>query len=261
MKRKQIGALLLVSGILSLVAWQGDNFIARRLDSTPLMGVQRFFYRAGRDLHDGIKMMVSMPKIYSENKELKNELSQLYTLKIEKNHLAYENAALKNQLGVLGESIVRLLPVQVLGQPITRQGRLLIIDKGRLEQVKVGQTVLVNDQLVGYVILIEDHLAQVRPIFSPESEIPANIWHGEHRIWGKVKGDNERIWLREVLLEESISVGDLVVSSGQESVFPSRLLIGRVVSVERHENDLYQSARLEAFWQPNQLQVVFVQMD
>ena len=81
----------------------------------------------------------------------------------------------------------------------------------------------------------------------------------DKRASGLVIGDfNSQVRLVEVLQEEGLAIGQLVISSGVGGIYPYGLLIGRIQKIQKDENKFFQEADLDMFWNMKELESVFV---
>ena len=71
-------------------------------------------------------------------------------------------------------------------------------------------------------------------------------------------GENERLILTGVLQKEKIDVGELVITSGEDEVFPPNLLIGKIKKIEKEERQPYQKAEVEPLIDYDKLETVFL---
>jgi len=86
--------------------------------------------------------------------------------------------------------------------------------------------------IVGTVVLVNDHYAQVMPFLNTGFRVPATIL--PLRAEGIVRWDGEdldRLQLDHVVKTEPVETGQHVVTSGHSNVFPAGRRIGTVDSV------------------------------
>ncbi|NLG27537.1 MAG: rod shape-determining protein MreC, partial [Chloroflexi bacterium] len=60
---------------------------------------------------------------------------------------------------------------------------------------------------------------------------------------------------------ENVAPGDLVLTSGLGGNFPKRLLVGRIVGVERSDVEIFQQARVEPAVRLSDLEMVMVLLE
>lgn len=131
-----------------------------------------------------------------------------------------------------------LLPVQTLvAHVIARDGtpfyRTVTLDRGSVDGVRLNAPVLSSSGVVGRVIEYGPRAARVQLLLDQQSGAGARIERS--RITGIVSGQARSgggpatdLVMKYVPMLADVVVGDVVVSSGLDRIFPPGLLIGRV---------------------------------
>jgi rod shape-determining protein MreC len=131
-----------------------------------------------------------------------------------------------------------LLPAEVLGQDISLVFKTLVLDKGLREGFFKDMPVVKPGGIVGRVIAITPHTAQVLLVTDVNSAVPAVI--ESSRVKGIVKGRGDgNLSLEYVKSDEDVKVGDQVISSGLGGIFPRGVMIGSVRSIKRLPNKMF----------------------
>ncbi|MCK4766137.1 MAG: rod shape-determining protein MreC [Candidatus Aminicenantes bacterium] len=110
----------------------------------------------------------------------------------------------------------------------------ILIDAGSKDGIVKGMAVLNRDaELVGKTAApISVFSARVRLITSATSGVGAYI--EKDKLEGLLKGSNEKICLFKYLIENKpAAVGDEIITSGTDRIFPPYIPIGRVVEIEK----------------------------
>jgi len=154
--------------------------------------------------------------------ELEQEYSQSLAKISELEYLEKENQELRRLLQTRQKTapVVVAAPIISLGQPS--------ISIGRAANVKTGQPVLVAETLVGLIKSTSDYQSVVS-LLSQHTAVPILV-KTESGVEGLVMGNGKNILFTEIPKEAEISIGELVVTVGQEQI-QSQLLIGRVQQV------------------------------
>lgn len=215
-------------------------------------------HEVGLVICDKIIFLSKLPLIYRQNQEFKAEINNLQGLLAENKILENENKVLKEQLGVEIEAKKLQIFARVLGQKADGEKVFILINKGKADGVLIGDVVL-RKFLIGRVTTVSSHQAEVLPIFSQASKVPVYVVGSNKRISGLVVGEyNSQIKLKEILQDENLQIGDLVLTSGLGGTYLPDLLIGKVEEIEREENELFQEAKLTMFWDIKELENVFI---
>lgn len=171
---------------------------------------------------------------------LKNMYRQYTDLKKKQSRLKYENYLLKRKiedetfLSGLKDIDNEFITADVIS--IDRDFPLssVMIDKGSESGIKKGMTVLNGDaELVGKIVEpVTLFSAQVRLITSPIDGVGAYI--KKTKLEGLLKGNNTTICMFKYLIENKpVAVGDEIITSGTDKIFPPYIPIGTVVEIAR----------------------------
>lgn len=191
-----------------------------------------------------------------ENEELKESnrkfLEELSALEEYKS----ENEALKDQLGLEEFSFDWIIEGRVIGSDIALSNTLQI-NVGAYEQVEEGDIVVYGNYAIGEVKRVEKYSSKVLLITSPSSNIPVR---GQiNRAGGLVKGDvGPTLKMSDILPDEVIEEGEIVVTSGVESEFPAGLIIGIVSEVNSNPAFAIQEAKVEVQIDFGKLDYIYV---
>lgn len=166
-----------------------------------------------------------------------------------------ENQAMRRLLGALLPPSWKFLPAKVVGSP---DG--LLINIGPNSKVKPGMAVVFENIFVGRISWVGENLAKVILPSQPESKIPVLVRNPNEigvKARGLLKGEGGKLVLDQVLQEETIAVGDLVLTSGEVG-YPPDLVIGKIVKVQKQEAELFQQAIIESLLDYKKLTTIFV---
>jgi rod shape-determining protein MreC len=136
---------------------------------------------------------------------------------------------------------------------------ILIINKGKKNGLEVGMPVIKDKGiLIGRIIKVENEYSHFILTTDNRSKIYAAI-NNEEEISGLTEGNyNLSIQMELIPINKNIKEGDIVTTSGEEKFIPPGLLIGTVKKINKMDNDIFQSAELEAFSSFDDIKIVTV---
>jgi rod shape-determining protein MreC len=118
----------------------------------------------------------------------------------------------------------------VIGTSGTDQSRVLYIDKGSNDGLKVDQAVITPDGIVGKLREVFPHTAQVLVIDDQSSG--AGVLLATTRIRAILHGSQGgRIVITNLTPDERIKPGEQVLTSGGDQVYPRGLAVGTIESI------------------------------
>ncbi len=180
--------------------------------------------------------LVSVAK---ENDNLKKSLSRA----IEKNNrfseIELSNSRLRSLLNFQKTMTGRVLAAEVIGKDPSPWFKTITINKGKVDGVKKWLPVVVPEGIAGQITDVSLHHSRVLLIIDRNSAVDALVQ--KTRTRGIIKGESAGTCLFDyVLRKHDIRVGDTVISSGLDGVFPKGLRIGQVSSVVRRNSGIFQ---------------------
>jgi rod shape-determining protein MreC len=139
--------------------------------------------------------------------------------------------------------ISETVPAQVIGTSGSEQSRLLFIDKGSSDGIRTDMAVVTSTGAVGKIVRVFPGTAQVLEINDQTSGVGAIL--EKSRLQGILKGTpSGDVMLHYVMSDEKVEVGEQVLTSGGDRIFPKGLPIGTVVSVNPG-SDLFLNVRVK----------------
>jgi rod shape-determining protein MreC len=184
--------------------------------------------------------------------ELERDLARLSEVDL-------ENVRLRRLLDFRPALTGRVLTAQVVGwDPGT--ARTVTIDRGASDGVTKGRGVLTPGGVVGRVIEASPHAARVLLVTDGNSGVAGLVQRT--RAHGIVHGTLDGgCALKNVKRTEDVQVGDHVVTSGLDGIFPKGLLIGTITAVDKRGQGLFQNADIAPGADFARLEEVLVPLD
>lgn len=168
-----------------------------------------------------------------------------------------ENARLRRLLDFRGRLTGELVTAHVIGYDATGLARTLVIDRGDSDGVVKGAAVLVPEGIVGQVFVVSSNAARVLLVTDHNSGVDAIVQRS--RVRGIVQGTPEGgCQLKYVKRTDDLQVGDVLVTSGLDGIFPKGLPIGEISSIDRRGQGLFQAAEVKPRFTSRELEEVLV---
>jgi len=155
-----------------------------------------------------------------------------------------ENARLRHLLDFRQTLQGDVLTARVIGRDATGLARTLTLDRGEADGVARGAAVLAPEGVVGQVFLVSRHASRVLLVSDHNSGVDAIVQRSRAR--GIVQGTVDAgCALKYVKRTEDVQVGDELVTSGLDGIFPKGLPVGRVTAIDKRGQGLFQSAEVK----------------
>ncbi len=185
------------------------------------------------------KNYLNILSVKSDNKLLKARI-KIMKYKLNK-YKAYriENEKLKALLFLKNTIAKKSIPATITLHGIEGWLNSLYINKGKKDEVKVGDGVISYSGVVGRVVYDGNNHSKVIPVTNPKcvfSVVDANTG-----TIGIAQGlGNGYLKMRFVFNSQKVNVGDEILTSGLGGVFTSGINVGKVFSVKKKGYKIFQ---------------------
>ena len=185
---------------------------------------------ASHTLRTGWANYVDLRDVRQHNQELEHQLAQL---RIERGALSQdvvEAQRLRSLLQFKQQYIASTLAAQVIGTSGSTQSRVVVLDKGERDGLRPDMAVMTPDGIVGKLRDVFPTTSQLLLIDDPGSG--AGVVLDSTGIRAVVHGTHQGgIVIDNLTPDDRIQVGEKVVTSGGDQVFPRGLPVGTITSV------------------------------
>ena len=216
------------------------------------------------DRVSGIKLVLATPRdlaaLKAENEELRRRIVELERQNEELAEVGAEYSLLSALLGYAKENPeYRRVAADVVGWDTSNFARTLIINQGERDGVQEGMPVETERGLVGRVVAVFPHSAQVQLLTDPGSSVNGRL--NASRADGVLEGQLTSHLRMKWIERDPINENELVMTSGVGGNYPPDLIIGRVTRVEQSASELFQEAEVRPAVDFHRLEIVLVITD
>ncbi len=181
----------------------------------------------------------------AENRSLRETVNALTLRDQALAEVKLENARLKGLLEFKESQSIQTLGARVVGRLPDYLAHMIYIDRGSADGVKVDTAVLSGYGAAGRAVVVSTHQAQVQLITNPDASVGAML--STSRSPGVLKGTGgPLLHLEYVNNTEEVSIGEIVVCSGLDGVFPKGIPLGKVVSSKKGKT-VFRDIEVEPF--------------
>jgi rod shape-determining protein MreC len=191
------------------------------------------------------------------NDKLVKKVSLLESKIFQFRELESENNRLKNLLQFGKEVSHKTVLAQIVARDSNSDFKVLRINRGSTDGIRLQSTVVTSKGLVGYVFRLTDHFADVLTVQDFSNKVDGMI--RRIRAHGILEGSGKgRVSMKYVTKTEPVILNDLVITSGLGNIYPKGIRIGRVTKIEREDYGLTQNIEISPTVNFNQLEEVLV---
>lgn len=258
-KRAIVFLLLLSLPLVSINTQQ--NPLSSGWYDRPFSYVGSLFQSALFGFSDGVRsstvLYLDLINIKRENSNLKVQNAEIIARLQEMAELQEENKRLSLLLDFKQKSKMTLVAAKVMSRDIIPDHNTFQINKGTLHGLKSGQAVITVDGAIGHVFRPQETTAHVLLLTDRYSVLDGIV--SRSRARGSVEGRNStNLILRHVEKSEDVKVGDTIVTSGLDNIFPKGFPIARVTHVEDKAYSVSLKVDLEPIVEPRKVEEVFI---
>jgi len=192
-----------------------------------------------------------------ENDALKKALDESFEKNVRYREITLSNSRLRSLLNFEKTMTDPVLSAEVIGKDPSPWFKTVLIDKGKHDGVERGMAVVVPKGIAGQITEVSSHYSKVLLIIDPNSAVDALVQSDRAR--GIIKGDAAgELSFKYVLRKHDIAIGELVVSSGLDGVFPKGLAVGQVSGVFKPKAGIFQEVTVTPYVDFEKLEEVLV---
>lgn len=228
--------VVLVAAVATLVllgATQVERTSVTRAESwltDALAPLQAVSSRAVRAVSGTFDAIAELGRLRSENQHLREVLAQQPGLQTQMEELQVENEQLRRELDLTKRSPLRYLSADVIGRSSDNWFATLTINRGSHDGITRDMAVVTEQGLVGRVFKVTGRTASVMLLTDRDSGIGSLV--AQSRDAGILRGqDQADLTMRFFNPDAQVNVGDQVLTSGLNSLFPKGIPAGRVSQV------------------------------
>lgn len=208
--------------------------------------IQRLVDNTTERIIDASASLRDLRDLRERNRQLETLVDQLMIENVRLKEAEAQNEDLRLKLAfaeAYPQYVLKTAEVRgrVIGYEPNNFMSVLIVDMGRRDGVQKGMPVVTERGLVGHIHKVGANWAKVLLIIDPSSSVAALVQSS--RAPGLVSGRlGQDLVMDYIPQEETVSVGDVILTSGMSGNYPKSLLIGQVLEVEQRDIDPFQRA-------------------
>ena len=194
--------------------------------------------------------------VRTENRQLKEQIEQMRLEQVRLSEDASQAHRLQALLAFKEQFISKTVAAQVIGTSGSDSSRVIYIDKGDDYHVSRDMAVITADGIVGKVLEVFPSVSKVLLINDLSSGVGVIL--GNSRLQGVLAGtSNGEVVLTGVMSDEQVPVGEAVLTSGGDQIFPKGLPVGTVARVSEGK-DLFLNIKVKPAADLSKLEEVLV---
>ena len=255
-----VAVFIILGNLVFLAVGSQDGVAVSRFERLTIAMVAPFQMLVSRTVdavQDVWSVYIASISAAKENKILKKALAQATADQNHYRELLLENERLRKFIHFKETESRIMVAAMVIARDPSPWFSTMMIDKGADDGLLKGLPVVAAEGIVGQVVAVSSRYSRVLLITDRNSSVDALVQNTRAR--GIVQGDNtDTCFFDYALRKELVAIGDHIVASGLDQVFPKGLSIGTVVEVKKENSALFQHVKVKTSVDFNTLEEVLV---
>ncbi|MBU0934623.1 MAG: rod shape-determining protein MreC [Spirochaetes bacterium] len=228
-------SLLFTSLLVLLLSTRSLTGVPERVGLAVLSFFQRGFSAVSSFVSQSVTSISELRILEQKYNELLSSTEQLRRMERDFDRINQENITLKQQLGFSTELTYKNIPAKIIGKDPGNVYSTFILDKGLNEGIKKNDIVIAYQDgiegLVGRVIEVSRYSCLVLPIFDASAYIAIRLQESRYEGLAVGSGNESQNLIVKYIKKralEQINLGDIVITSGLQSLYPPDIMVGRI---------------------------------
>jgi rod shape-determining protein MreC len=174
-----------------------------------------------------------------QNDELRSKVADLEAKVVALNEAQSENDRLRQLLNFSRDRAIGRITAAVIGGDPSGWVKGIVVDKGYAQGVVAGMAAIHPQGVVGQVVAVAKDSARVLLVSDHSSGVDVMVQSTRAR--GVLEGASERgCELKFITRDQPVRIGEKVITSGMDGVYPKGILVGEVSRVSTAGAGLFQ---------------------
>ena len=257
--------LLIISSML--LTFSGGRFIVdfKSVGFSVAAGTENAVHSVSSFITDAVSAVRELAELRSKYAALSEKLKDYELLQRSNADIRRENRELKELLGFADTIAYKNIPAQITGFDPDNLYSGIIINRGAKHGVRKHTPALEfqgsNVGLVGKIVQTGRDSSMIIPIYDYQCYVAASVQTTKHRglINGQGTADLPLIMKYvQKRAKDEIAIGDRILSSGENNLFPKDSPIGIITGIKVHDYETYLELAVQPIIDFSRLDYVFV---
>lgn len=259
MQRKRFQRRILIALLVLLIIFaqfaifKPIRDVGRSILNAPAYAADRIYSRTV----SAVKILGDINNLSGENAVLKAQNDQLLAQVASLSSVKAENEQLHKDLNFSqSHRNLDLVPAQIISFSPVSAYQAFSINKGSVDGLQDGQAVVSSGFLVGKVKNVNAHTSEVWLISNRNILTPVTLTGSG--TTGILKGGIQGLVVDNIPVDAKVSVGEPVVTSALEGLYPAGIPVGTVADIISLKEDIFVTVRLTTPINVGNLTTVFI---
>lgn len=169
-----------------------------------------------------------------ENQVMKVRQAELSLLANQSEFLMVENQNLRELMTLQKQVPFKTLPVEILFNPPNPISQRIVINRGSNDGLKLGNPIANDSGILGQVVRLYERSAEVSLLEDRDFAVPVQVARNGLRAAVFGAGRGNPLELRYLPVASDLEVGDILLTSGIDGVYPPGFAVAVISKIERN---------------------------
>lgn len=242
--------LVLISIFTLLLSTRALTGVPERVGIAVVSFFQRGFSSVGQFVSRSVTSIAELRRLEQSYNELLARTEELRLIERDFARIQNENRVLREQLGFSSDYSYSNVPARIIGKDPGNIYTSFTINKGMQDGIRKNNIVVAYQEgiegLVGRVIEVSRSSALVLPVYDASAFIAVRLQQSRYEGLAVGQGSDDQNMLVRYVAKRArpeISPGDILITSGMQSLYPPGIVVGRVQKI--HDYSYLTSLELE----------------
>ena len=228
-------ACLVISLALMIIDFQikSLDFIRNQV-SVVLRPLEQLMLLPGSMISGGSDYLTSRSTLEKENEALRLRQAELSLLANQSALLAIENQNLRSLLDLQKKVAFKTVPVEILFNPPNPISQRVVINRCENQVLRLGSPIANDMGILGQVVRLYDNSAEVSLLEDRDFAVPVLVARNGLRAAVVGSGRGQLLQLRYLPVASDLEVGDILLTSGVDGVYPPGFAVAVITKIERN---------------------------
>lgn len=186
----------------------------------------------------------SKESLRRENIRLQTELLQARAKLQVQDYLIAQNTRLKGVLSTTTSDRYDMTLARVIGTDSNPLKQMVVIDKGEADGVKIGQTVIDENGILGQILNTSANTSRLVFITDEQQSVAVIVARTGQRAMVSGGGMPNSLSLDYIFKSADVQVGDELISSGLGNRFPAGYKVGTISDIDTTRTDNFADIKV-----------------
>lgn len=216
--------------------------VPKKIFNSTISPILKPTWKMSGGISGAFSFVFDLKDIYSENNHLKDSNQKLIEENSYLKELFRQKEFLDTAKNLQAKENFQWQIGNVVGMDIQNMTGHLIVDGGEEDGITLDMPVITENKfLVGKVVEVDKNFSKVLTIFNPSIKIAVKTQDSQAQ--GLLNGNySKKMAIDLIPKDKELKIGEIVVTSGKDAVFPSGLIVGQIDGFEIKPENLFQVA-------------------